>query len=103
MFNNILRNVKASVLEYKQCYKLAQQCRIDTHDEMNATLRFLHENFGVIRYYNDVEELRECVIKGLQYLFNMILLPLLHFIILTHPFVNCSQGMECSHLMSLKN
>jgi len=57
----------------QQCYKLAQQCRIDTHDEMNATLRFPHANFGVIRYYHEVEELRECVIKDLWYLFNMII------------------------------
>ena len=72
MFSNILQRMKAPVLEYEQCYKAAQQCRIDTRDEMNDALRFLHENVGVIRYYQDVEELREYVIKELRYLFNMI-------------------------------
>ena len=39
---------------------------------MNDALRFLHENVGVIRYYHDVSELREFVIKDPQYVFDMI-------------------------------
>jgi len=69
MFNNILWN---QFLDYEQCYKLAWKCRIDTHDEMNAGQRFLHENVGVICYYHDVEKLREYVINKLQHLFIMI-------------------------------
>ena len=72
VFSNILQRLKAPVLEYERCYKAARQCRIDTRDEMNEALRFLHENVGVIRYYHDVEELREYVIKELRYLFDMI-------------------------------
>ena len=72
VFSNILQRLKAPVLEYEQCYKAAQQCGIGTRDEMNNALRFLHENVGVIRYYHDVEELREYVIKELWYLFDMI-------------------------------
>ena len=73
VFSNILQRMKAPVLEYEQCYEVAQQCRIHTRHEMNDALRFLHENVGVIRYYHDVEELREYVIKDLRYLFNMII------------------------------
>ena len=72
MFSNILQRTNAPVLEYDQCYETAQQCGIGTRDEMNDALRFLHENVGVIRYYHDVEELREYVIKELRYLFGMI-------------------------------
>ena len=72
MFSNILQRTNAPVLEYDQCYEAAQQCGIDTRDEMNDALRFLHENVGVIRYYHDVDELREYVIKELRYLFDMI-------------------------------
>lgn len=72
MFSNILQRVKAPVLNFEQCYEVAQQCKIDTRDEMNDALRFLHENVGVVRYYHDVEELREYVIKDLRYLLNMI-------------------------------
>ena len=72
LFSNTLQRMKAPVLEYEQCYKVAQQCRIDTRDEMNDALRFLHENVGVIRYYHDIEELRGYVIKEVRYLFEMI-------------------------------
>ena len=72
MFSNILQRMKAPVLEYEKCYEAAQRCGIGTRDEMDNTLRFLHENVGVIRYYHDVEELREYVIKELRYLFDMI-------------------------------
>ena len=72
MFSNILQQMKPPVLKSEQCYKVAQQCGIDTRDEMNDALRFLHENVGVIRYYHDAEELREYVIKELRYLFDMI-------------------------------
>ena len=72
MFSNILQRTNAPVLEYNQCYETAQQCGIGTRDEMNDALQFLHENVGVIRYYHDVEELREYVIKELRYLFDII-------------------------------
>ena len=72
MFSNILQQMEPPVLKFEQCYKVAQQCGIDTRDEMNDALRFLHENVGVIRYYHDVEELREYVIKELRYLFDII-------------------------------
>ena len=72
MFSNTLQRMTAPVLEYEQCYKVARQCRIDTRDEMNDALRFLHENVGVIRYYHDIEELRGYVIKEVRYLFEMI-------------------------------
>ena len=72
MFSNILQQMEPPVLKFEQCYKVAQQCGIDTRDEMNDALRFLHENVGVIRYYHDVDELREYVIKELRYLFDII-------------------------------
>ena len=72
MFSNTLQRMKVPVLEYEQCYKLARQCRIDTCDEMNDALRFLHKNVGVIRYYHDIEELRGYVIIEVRYLFEMI-------------------------------
>ena len=72
MFSNILQQLKAPVLEYEQCFGVAQKCGIRTRDEMSDALQFLHENVGVIRYYRDVPELREFIIKDLRYLFDVI-------------------------------
>ena len=72
MFSNIIQQMKSPVLKYEQCYSVAQQCGIDTREEMNDALRFLHENVGVVRYYHDVSELQGFVIKDPQYVFDMI-------------------------------
>ena len=72
MFSNILQQLKAPVLEYERCFGVAQKCGIRTRDEMSDALQFLHENVGVIRYYRDVPELREFIIKDLRYLFDVI-------------------------------
>ena len=71
-FSNIMQQMKSPVLNYERCYSVAQQCGIKTRNEMNDALRFLHENVGVIRYYHDIPELREFVIKDAQYVFDMI-------------------------------
>ena len=72
MFGNILQQLNAPVLEYERCFRVAQECGIRTRDEMSDALQFLHENVGVIRYYRDVPELREFIIKDLRYLFDVI-------------------------------
>ena len=72
MFSNIIQQMKSPVLQYEQCYSVARQCGIDTREEMNNALRFLHENVGVVRYYHDVSDLREFVIKDPQYVFDVI-------------------------------
>ena len=68
----MLQHMKAPVLNYEQCLIVGRKCGIDTRGELNDALRFLHENVGVIRYYHDIEELQEYVIKDVQYLFDMI-------------------------------
>ena len=72
MFSNIMQQMRSPILKYKQCFNVAQQCGIKTRNEMNDALRFLHENVGVIRYYHDLPELREFIIKDPQYVFDMV-------------------------------
>ena len=72
MFSNIMQQMKSPVVKYEQCYSVAQQCGIETREEMNAALRFFHENVGVVRYYHDVSDLRGFVIKDPQYIFDVI-------------------------------
>ena len=71
-FSNIMQQMSSPVLRYERCYSVAQQCGIKTRNEMNDALRFLHENVGVVRYYHDVSELHDFVIKDPQYVFDMI-------------------------------
>ena len=72
MFSNIMQQMKSPVLKYAQCYSVAQQCGIDTREEMNDALRFLHENVGVVRYYHNVSELQGFIIKDPQCIFDVI-------------------------------
>ena len=72
MFSNIMQQMKSPVVKYDQCFSVAQQCGIDTCEEMNDALRFLHENVGVVRYYHDVSDLQGFVIKDPQYVFDVI-------------------------------
>ena len=72
MFSNIMQQMRSPILKYEQCFDAAQQCGIKTRNEMNDALRFLHENVGVIRYYHDLPELREFIIKDPQYIFDMV-------------------------------
>ena len=72
MFSNIMQQMRSPVLKYEQCFNVARQCGIKTRSEMNNALRFLHENVGVVRYYHDLPELREFIIKDPQYVFDMI-------------------------------
>ena len=72
MFSNIMQQMKSPVLRYEDCYSVARQCGIETREEMNDALRFLHENVGAVRYYHDVSDLRGFVIKDPQYIFDVI-------------------------------
>ena len=72
MFSNIMQQMRSPVLKYEQCFNVARQCGIKTRSEVNDALRFLHENVGVVRYYHDLPELHEFIIKDPQYVFDMI-------------------------------
>ena len=52
--------------------QIAQRCGIETADEFDDALWFLHHRVGVIRYFSDVPELRDLVIKSPQYIFDRV-------------------------------
>ena len=52
--------------------QVAQRCGIETADEFDDALWFLHHRVGVIRYFSDVPELRDLVIKSPQYIFDRV-------------------------------
>ncbi|XP_064385685.1 uncharacterized protein LOC135334454 isoform X2 [Halichondria panicea] len=71
-FSLALRRIKNRVLHYSTCVEAGKQCGIESIEELNAALRFLHYNIGVIRYFSDVPELSDIVIKDPQMLFDCV-------------------------------
>ena len=55
----------------RECLKVAQECGIDSKDELIDALWFLHTKMGVIRYFPD-GDLSDIVIIHPELLFNMI-------------------------------
>ena len=52
-----LRCLHVPVVSYEQCLSIACECGIDTQDELNEALWFLHTKVGILRYFGNVEEL----------------------------------------------
>ena len=70
IFSLVLRGVTKRVITFDECFKTAQQCGIDSEEELYESLWFLHTKMGVIRYfrYGDVSKI---VIIDPQLLFDM--------------------------------
>ena len=71
IFSIVLRGSPDRVISYDECFRVAQQCGIDSEDELHNALWFLHTKMGVIRYfrYGDVSKI---VIIDPQLLFDKI-------------------------------
>ena len=61
-----------SVIGYKECFKVAQECGIHSETEFEAALQFLHKQTGILHYYQEPFELRQIVIRNPQHLFNRV-------------------------------
>ena len=66
------RLLQVPVISYDQCASIASECGIDTAEELNEALWFLHHKVGFIRYFESVPELRDVVILNPQLLFDKI-------------------------------
>ena len=71
IFGIFIRQFEAPILSYERCFTIAQQCGIDTREELNEALSFLHRQVGVIQYF-PTEDLHDIVIKDPQYIFDKI-------------------------------
>ena len=72
IFAITLRHFPERVLTIEKCIEIAKECGIDSRDELNNALYFLHHNVGVIRYFQDHLELQGFVIKEPQYIFDTL-------------------------------
>ena len=61
-----------SVIDYKKCFKVAQECGIHSETEFGAALQFLHKQTGILHYYQEPFELRQIVIRNPQHLFSRV-------------------------------
>ena len=65
-------NKYGSVLCYKTCFELAQDCGIKDKREFEAALQFLHRQTGILHYYKEPSELSQIVVRDPQYLFSRV-------------------------------
>ena len=72
IFSLALRKLNSRVISYDLCYKIAKQCGIDSREELNESLYFIHSKMGLIRYFPYNEELKNIVIIDPQFLFDKV-------------------------------
>ena len=63
-----LRSLPCSVVKYTECQAIAAEYNI-SDEELSQCLNFLHHRTGTIRYYSDVDELKEIIITKPSILF----------------------------------
>ena len=74
IFSLILRAkhiMSNQVLRLEDCFKIAQECGISSHEELTTALSFIHSRLGLVRYFN-VKELDSLVVIDPQVLFDKI-------------------------------
>ena len=67
-----LRTLDDSVISYEQCAHIASDCGIHNGEELKEALWFLHTRMGVIRYFHQIPELQDIVIRDPQIIFSKI-------------------------------
>ena len=74
IFSLIIRQLKKCVITYDKCFDIAQQCGIDSRNELNEALWFLNTKVGLVRHFRGegLEELQDIVIVDPQILFTKI-------------------------------
>ena len=74
VFSLAIRQRDERVLSYDDCFSVARDCGIDSNDELDAALWFLHTKMGLIRHYQGegLEDLKTIVIQDTQVLFDKI-------------------------------
>ena len=71
VFSLVIRQLKKRVITYTECFNIAQQCGIDSREELNEALWFLNTKVGLVRHFRGegLEDLQDIVIVDPQILF----------------------------------
>ena len=85
IFSLVLRQqmIKDSIINFDECFAIAQDCGITDREELNHALWFLHTKIGLIRHF-PTPGLRDTVIRDPQVLFDQVT----HLIVKTFTFEN---------------
>ena len=69
-----IRQLERQVISYDECLHIALLCGIESKEELNQALWFLHNKLGLVRYFRGagLEELEDVVIIDPQILFDKI-------------------------------
>ena len=66
IFSILVQHEYGSVIDYEKCFELARGCGIKSEMELEAALKFLHRQTGILHYYKDLNQI---VVRDPQHLF----------------------------------
>ena len=72
LFSITIQHLKEQVLSYDTCLAVGKKCGIDTTEDMDDCLWFLHHQTGILRHFKEVPELRHLIVKDPQYIFDKV-------------------------------
>ena len=72
IFAITLRHQPRRVLGIDECAQIGNACGIETREDLNNALWYLHHNAGIIRYFQDVPYLQDVVFIDPQYIFDKL-------------------------------
>ena len=72
IFAITLRHQPNRVLGINECAEIGKACGIETHEDLNNALWYLHHNVGIIRHFQGVPNLEDVVFIDPQYIFDKL-------------------------------
>ena len=71
IYSLVLRQLKSRIESYDNCFRIARECGITSHEEHKEALHFIHTKMGLIRYFSQ-DDLDQVVILNPQALFDKV-------------------------------
>ena len=71
IYSLVLRQLNSRIESYENCFRIARECGITSHEEHKEALHFIHTKMGVIRYFQQ-DELDQIVFLDPQVLFDKV-------------------------------
>ena len=71
IYSLVLRQLKSRIESYDNCFRIARDCGITSHEELKEALHFIHTKMGLIRYFTK-DELDQIVFLNPQALFDKV-------------------------------
>ena len=71
IYSLVLRQLKSRIESYDNCFRIARDCGITSHEEHKEALHFIHTKMGLIRYFPQ-DDLDQVVFLNPQALFDKV-------------------------------